>query len=69
MAILQSLGEAFVEGVTHENEEEVFEVVKYVDFCYIKLMKHEHSYEELEYITVTLDFLTQGLALVADETQ
>lgn len=58
-----------MKGVAEQNEQMAFEAVKYVDFCYIKLMKHEHSYEELEYITVIVDYLTQGLAIVATQTQ
>jgi hypothetical protein len=48
-------------GIEKQDEHLVFEVVRYIDFCYIKLMKHDHGLEELEYITVTLEFLASGL--------
>lgn len=32
-----------------------------MDYCYIKLMHHEHGIEELDYITITLQLLSEGL--------
>jgi hypothetical protein len=29
-------------------------------------MKHDHGIEELEYITVTLEFLSEGLKIVTE---
>jgi hypothetical protein len=66
--VLGSLGRAFVEAVRDDKEEEAFEAVKYIDFCYVQLMKHEHGYEEMEYITEVMTTLTEGLALVAQNS-
>lgn len=38
--IFESLGEAFIEGVRENKEERAFEAIKYIDFCYINLMRH-----------------------------
>lgn len=38
--IFESLGEAFIEGVRENKEEKAFEAIKYIDFCYINLMRH-----------------------------
>ena len=65
--ILSSLGDSFVEAVERGDEELAFEAVKYIDFCYINLMKHEHGEEEAEYVTIVLESLTQGLALIAQK--
>ena len=41
-------------------------MVKYIDFCYIRLMKHEFGYEELEYLTVVLEKLGQALLMLSE---
>jgi hypothetical protein len=63
------LGEAFLEGVRENKEEKAFEAIKYIDFCYINLMKHEHSFEELEYITIILAYVCEGLSEISSKTE
>lgn len=43
--LLKSLGHKFIEGVTTDNDHLAFETIKYIDYCYIKLMHHEHGIE------------------------
>lgn len=66
--IFESLGEAFIEGVRENKEEKAFEAIKYIDFCYINLMRHEHSLEELEYITIILQYICGGLSEITSKT-
>ena len=64
--ILQSLGDELLQGIERDDDLRCFEVAKYLDFAYIRLMRHELGHEELEYISNllhnmsrTLDFLSE----------
>lgn len=43
--LFRSLGQIFVEAVKNNDDHLAFECVRYLDYCYIKLMKHEHGIE------------------------
>lgn len=64
--IFESLGDDLLEGLEADNDLRCFEVVKYIDFCYIQLMKHEFGYEELEYLTILMIKLGQALLMLSD---
>ena len=59
--ILISLGDELLKAIQAKDDLRCFEVVKYLDFCYIKLMKHEGGPEELEYISNVLYNLARTL--------
>lgn len=64
--IFESLGDELIEGIDQNDDLRCFEVVKYIDFCYIRLMKHEFGYEELEYLTILLEKLGQALLILSE---
>jgi hypothetical protein len=37
----------------------------YIDFCYIRLMKHEFGHDELEYLTILLKKLGQAMLILS----
>lgn len=59
--ILISLGDQLLKAIQSKDDLRCFEVVKYLDFCYIKLMKHQAGPEELEYISNLLYNLARTL--------
>ena len=59
--LLKSLGNKFIDGIQKDDSHLAFESVKYLDYCYIQLMNHEHGIEELEYTTITLELLSEAL--------
>lgn len=60
-----SLGKSLLVSIEQNDEHLAYECVRYIDYCYTKLMKHEHGVEELEYVTITLEFLSEALKAVA----
>ena len=62
------MGNSYLQALEEKNEQLCYEAVKYIDFCYIKLMEHEHNVDELEYITLTLESLCKGLKIIASNS-
>ncbi len=65
--IFKSLGNTYLDAIEKKETQLCFESVKYTDFCYINLMKHEHGLEELEYITLTLESLCEGFKILSEQ--
>lgn len=63
--LFKSLGQIFVSAIKSNDDHLAFECARYLDYCYIKLMKHDHGIEELDYITITLQYLAEGLSQLA----
>lgn len=49
-----SLGKTLLHSIEENDDHLAYESIRYIDYCYTKLMKHDHGVEELEYVTITL---------------
>lgn len=62
--LFSSLCQKLIVAIEQADNHLAFEAVRYIDFCYIKLMKHEHGVEELQYITLSLENIAYALKIL-----